>query len=55
MVSTARTSGAAKAVEGASAAASQDFLYDDHGADGSLRDLNDGRTGGNTFSMPNGT
>lgn len=33
----------------------QDFLYDDHGADGSLRDLNDGRTGGNTFSMPNGT
>jgi hypothetical protein len=33
----------------------QDFLYDDHGSDGVLRDQNDKRTSGDTFSMPNGT
>jgi hypothetical protein len=39
----------------------QDFLYDDHGADGVLRDQNDPRTGANAgasgdiFSQPNGT
>lgn len=33
----------------------QDFLYDDHGADGGLRDSADTRTRGDTFSAPNGT
>ncbi len=33
----------------------QDFLYDDHGANGSVPDPGDPRTGGNTFSQPNGT
>ncbi len=33
----------------------QDFLYDDHGAAGTLRDSNDPRSSGDSFSMPNGT
>jgi hypothetical protein len=33
----------------------QDFLYDDHGADGTARDPNDKRTSGDSFSAPNGT
>ena len=33
----------------------QDFLYDDHGANGGQRDPNDPRSGDDTFSGPNGT
>jgi hypothetical protein len=33
----------------------QDFLYDDHGANGGVPDPGDPRLSGNTFSMPNGT
>ncbi|MFN2466193.1 MAG: hypothetical protein ABR598_08025 [Candidatus Dormibacteria bacterium] len=33
----------------------QDFLYDDHGADGTTRDPNDPRSSGDLFSAPNGT
>ena len=33
----------------------QDFLYDDHGANGQVRDPNDPRVGGDLFSNPNGT
>src|SRR5215213_10004644 len=33
----------------------QDFLYDDHGAQGTGRDPNDPRTGADSFSQPNGT
>src|SRR5215216_5002812 len=33
----------------------QDFLYDDHGAEGASRDPNDPRASGDSFSMPNGT
>ena len=33
----------------------QDFLYDDHGANGGRRDANDPRSGDDTFSTPNGT
>jgi len=33
----------------------QDFIYDDHGARGTARDQGDPRSGGDTFSMPNGT
>jgi len=33
----------------------QDFLYDDHGADGGQRDPNDPRTRGDLFSDPDGT
>ena len=33
----------------------QDFLYDDHGANGGSRDPNDPRIAGDTFSEPNGT
>src|SRR4051794_19810044 len=33
----------------------QDFLYDDHGANGGQRDPNDPRSGDDTFSAPNGT
>jgi hypothetical protein len=33
----------------------QDFIYDDHGARGTTRDPNDPRSGGDSFSMPNGT
>jgi Putative esterase/C-terminal binding-module, SLH-like, of glucodextranase len=33
----------------------QDFLYDDHGARGESRDPGDPRSGGDTFSLPNGT
>ena len=33
----------------------QDFLYDDHGARGGLRDPDDPRTGNDSFSQPNGT
>jgi hypothetical protein len=33
----------------------QDFLYDDHGANGTVPDPSDPRLSGNTFSMPNGT
>jgi hypothetical protein len=33
----------------------QDFLYDDHGANGIVPDPADPRLSGNTFSMPNGT
>jgi hypothetical protein len=33
----------------------QDFLYDDHGANGGARDPNDPRTSGDVFSAPNGT
>jgi hypothetical protein len=33
----------------------QDFLYDDHGAQGTTRDPADPRTGDDTFSAPNGT
>jgi hypothetical protein len=33
----------------------QDFLYDDHGANGGVPDPNDPRTSGNAFSPPNGT
>jgi hypothetical protein len=33
----------------------QDFLYDDHGANGGIRDPGDPRTQGDTFSEPNGT
>jgi len=33
----------------------QDFLYDDHGANGAVRDPGDPRTQGDTFSAPNGT
>jgi len=33
----------------------QDFLYDDHGADGQLFDLNDPRSSDDTFSKPGGT
>lgn len=33
----------------------QDFLYDDHGASGGVRDPNDPRVAGDAFSAPNGT
>jgi len=33
----------------------QDFLYDDHGANGTVPDPTDPRLSGDTFSMPNGT
>lgn len=33
----------------------QDFLYDDHGAAGGVRDPNDPRTAGDLFSAPDGT
>jgi predicted esterase len=33
----------------------QDFLYDDHGANGGVRDPGDQRTQGDSFSGPNGT
>jgi predicted esterase len=33
----------------------QDFLYDDHGADGHVRDPGDPRASGDTFSAPAGT
>ena len=33
----------------------QDFLYDDHGANGGQRDPGDPRSGDDTFSQPNGT
>src|SRR3954447_3345617 len=33
----------------------QDYLYDDHGANGGARDPGDPRTQGDTFSGPNGT
>lgn len=33
----------------------QDFLYDDHGANGTVPDPSDARTAGDTFSQPNGT
>src|SRR5690349_8030905 len=33
----------------------QDFLYDDHGANGGRRDSGDPRSGDDTFSGPNGT
>lgn len=33
----------------------QDYLYDDHGADGDIRDPNDPRLGKQTFAQPNGT
>jgi pimeloyl-ACP methyl ester carboxylesterase len=33
----------------------QDFLYDDHGANGGVRDPADPRTSDDTFSAPNGT
>src|SRR3954463_10684831 len=33
----------------------QDFLYDDHGANGGVPDPGDPRTSGDTFSQPNGT
>ncbi|MDX6587665.1 MAG: hypothetical protein QOI31_2138 [Solirubrobacterales bacterium] len=33
----------------------QDFIYDDHGAQGLSRDPSDPRTGDDTFSAPNGT
>ena len=33
----------------------QDFLYDDHGANGGQRDPGDPRSGDDTFSSPNGT
>jgi hypothetical protein len=33
----------------------QDFLYDDHGANGRVPDPGDPRLSGDTFSMPNGT
>src|SRR5688500_9107266 len=33
----------------------QDFLYDDHGAQGTARDPSDPRSGDDTFSAPNGT
>jgi hypothetical protein len=33
----------------------QDFLYDDHGASGGVRDPNDPRVSGDSFSAPNGT
>ena len=33
----------------------QDYLYDDHGAQGASRDPSDPRTGDDTFSAPNGT
>jgi len=33
----------------------QDFLYDDHGANGTSRDSNDPRASEDSFSMPNGT
>src|SRR5436853_5105041 len=33
----------------------QDFLYDDHGANGGARDPNDKRLNGDAFSEPNGT
>ena len=33
----------------------QDFLYDDHGADGGQRDPNDPRSSGDLFSSPDGT
>ncbi len=33
----------------------QDFLYDDHGARGESRDPGDPRSGGDSFSAPNGT
>src|SRR3954453_1980781 len=33
----------------------QDFLYDDHGANGGQRDNNDPRPGDDSFSGPNGT
>ncbi|MFN2462962.1 MAG: hypothetical protein ABR573_03540 [Candidatus Dormibacteria bacterium] len=33
----------------------QDFLYDDHGADGTTRDPSDPRSSGDLFSAPNGT
>jgi pimeloyl-ACP methyl ester carboxylesterase len=33
----------------------QDFIYDDHGARGTARDSGDPRSGGDTFSAPNGT
>src|SRR5690242_14370960 len=33
----------------------QDYLYDDHGANGGVRDPGDPRTSGDSFSEPNGT
>jgi hypothetical protein len=33
----------------------QDYIYDDHGANGGVPDPGDPRTSGDTFSMPNGT
>jgi len=33
----------------------QDFIYDDHGANGGVPDPGDPRTSGDSFSMPNGT
>jgi C-terminal binding-module, SLH-like, of glucodextranase len=33
----------------------QDFIYDDHGADGTVPDPGDPRLSGDTFSMPGGT
>ena len=33
----------------------QDFLFDDHGANGGQRDQNDPRSAGDTFAAPNGT
>jgi predicted esterase len=33
----------------------QDYLYDDHGANGTVPDPSDPRLSGDTFSMPNGT
>jgi dienelactone hydrolase len=33
----------------------QDFLFDDHGANGGQRDSNDPRSAGDTFAAPNGT
>src|SRR5688572_16083429 len=33
----------------------QDFIYDDHGAQGAARDPSDPRTSDDTFSAPNGT
>jgi hypothetical protein len=33
----------------------QDYLFDDHGANGGQRDQNDPRSAGDTFAIPNGT
>ncbi|TML82766.1 MAG: hypothetical protein E6G07_02565 [Actinobacteria bacterium] len=33
----------------------QDYLFDDHGANGGQRDQNDPRSSGDTFAAPNGT